>query len=76
MEYLLAAVAAGAAARWQGRAVEALGLRGCTALSDAALLQLCDSMPALRCGPRTPGNHGSWPPSYGLRPAHHGPRRT
>ncbi len=48
LRHLLAAVAAGGAARWQGRAVESLGLSGCAALTDADVELLSDSMPDLR----------------------------
>ena len=45
---LLAAVAAGSAARWQGSAVESLRLSGCAALTDADVEMLSESMPELR----------------------------
>jgi len=51
LRHLLAAVAAGGAARWQGRRgepVESLGLSGCAALTDADVELLSDSMPDLR----------------------------
>ena len=48
LRHLLAAVAAGSAARWQGRAVESLRLSGCAALTDADVEMLSESMPELR----------------------------
>ena len=48
LRHLLAAVAAGSAARWQGRAVESLRLSGCAALTDADIEMLSESMPELR----------------------------
>ncbi len=45
---MLAAVAAGAAARKAGTAVQHLDLKGCSGLRDEHVLQVCRDFPALR----------------------------